>query len=383
MDWQIPLSDIDLGEEEQAEVMKVLKSKWLTMGAGTQNFEQEFAGHHQTGNAIAVGNCTQALHMAIIALGISAGDEVIVPSLSFVATANAVLYTGATVRFAEITSLSDPTISPASIEANINKKTRAIIVMHYAGFPCDMPAIMALATKHNIPVIEDVAHAPGAWLNGKALGTFGIMGCFSFFSNKNLSTGEGGMIITDNAELAAQLRLLRSHGMTTLTWDRHKGHAASYDVVSLGYNNRIDEIRSAIGRVQLRKLAANNHKRLDLIEEYWTQLGNTPVELPFQQNSPRPLWGNTTHQAAGHIFPILLPAGTDRAAFMEALKYVGIQTSIHYPPIHTFSAFRAKMGIQHLPLTETYAEREITLPLYPGMTPTMVKIVSDAVKTNL
>ena len=251
MEWKIPLSDIDLGAEDQAAVDKVLHSKWLTMGSVTQEFEQAFAVHVGVKYALAVTNATAALHVACIIAGLNPGDEAIVPSLTFVATANAVRYTGAVPVFADIAGENDLNISYKSIERAITKRTRAILVMHYGGYPCDMPSIMGLAREHNLIVIEDAAHAVGSDLQGRKMGTWGDMGCFSFFSNKNMTTGEGGMLVTDNEAYTHRAHLLRSHGMTTLTWDRHMGHAWSYDVVDLGYNYRIDEIRAALGMVQL------------------------------------------------------------------------------------------------------------------------------------
>jgi dTDP-4-amino-4,6-dideoxygalactose transaminase len=209
-------------------------------------------------HAIAVSNATEALHLACLALGIGPGDEVVTPSLSFVATSNAVLYTGSDVRFADVIGPGDLTIDPEDILRKITPQTKAIIVMHYGGYPCRMEEILAIADRFGLPVIEDAAHAPGASLDGKALGTLGAVGCFSFFSNKNVSTGEGGMLVTNRDDIAQKVRLLRSHGMTSLTYDRHQGHAYSYDVVDLGYNYRIDEIRSALGIEQLKKLPANN-----------------------------------------------------------------------------------------------------------------------------
>ena len=371
MEWRVPLADLDYGLEEENAVLAVLRSKWLTMGEVTDTFEHEFAAYHGAKHAIAVSNATQALHLACLALGIGPGDEVIVPSLSFVATANAVLYTGAEVRFADILGPDELTIDPGEIERLITPRTKAIIVMHYAGYPCRMPEIMALAERNGLPVIEDAAHAPGAFLTGRALGTWGAIGCFSFFSNKNLSTGEGGMLLTASDALAQKLRLLRSHGMTTLTYERHKGHAFSYDVVELGYNDRIDELRAALGVVQLKKVKANNARRDELTHSYWKILAPLGVGLPFSQT----MQGQPAH----HIFPILLPGGTDRKAFMEGLRDAGIQSSIHYPPIHTFSYYQRRYGVQHLSQTEDVSAREVTLPLYPTMGEGAVHTVTDAV----
>ncbi len=191
MDWKVPLADMDFGVEEEAAVQQVIQSRWLTMGAVTQKFETAFAEFIGVKHALAVSNATVALHLACEALDIGPGDEVIVPSLSFVATSNAVLYTGAEVRFAEIDGPHDLTISPASIEEQITPRTKAIMVMHYGGYPCQMPAIIEIARRHNLAVIEDAAHAPGASLNGKTLGTWGDVACFSFFSNKNFQSVKG------------------------------------------------------------------------------------------------------------------------------------------------------------------------------------------------
>jgi len=374
MKWLIPLADLDFGKEEIEAVTDVLRSKWLTMGQVTQDFERRFADYLGVKHAFAVANCTVGLHLANAVLDIGPGAEVILPSLSFVATANAVLYTGATPAFADITSLDDLNIAPRDIERHINQRTRAIIVMHYGGYPCAMEEILQIARQHNLAIIEDAAHAPGASVNGKVVGTFGDVGCFSFFSNKNLATGEGGMVVTDRDDLAEKLRVMRSHGMTTLTWDRHRGHAHSYDVVNLGYNYRIDEMRSALGLVQLEKLPRNNERRRELTAEYRRLLANVPGLLaPFSEHPGT---------SACHLFPILLGSDIDRHSFIERMRDQGIQTSIHYPPIHQFSYYQERFGIRadQLPLTKAVGLREVTLPLYPGMTRRDVKTVVDAIR---
>ncbi len=377
MNWLVPLSDIKFGPEELNAVQAVLESGWLTMGEITQQFEEEFKVYAGAKHAFAVSNATVALHMACAALDLKPGDEVIVPSLTFVATANAVRYTGATPIFADITSENDLTISLDSIKNAFTPRTRAVIVMHYAGYACDMPAILAWAKEHNLPVIEDAAHAVGSYLDDKHLGTLGLAGCFSFFSNKNLSTGEGGMIVTDDDALAEKFSLLRSHGMTSLTWDRHEGHAWSYNVVALGYNYRIDEIHSAIGREQLRKLDGNNARRREITALYRERLAVLCPELGV------PFAGHPCI-SAHHIMPVILPEGASRLQFMEAMKAHGIQTSIHYPPIHTFTDFRSQPpGPASLDLTEAIARREVTLPLYPLMTDAQVELVVNAVADAL
>lgn len=376
-DWRIPLSDIDLGDEELAAVEQVLRSRWLTMGRVTQEFETAFSAFTGAKHSLAVTNATAALHMACMAIGLKPGDEVIVPSLTFVASANSIRYTGAVPVFADIVSADDLNISPEAIESLITDRTRAILLVHYGGYACDLPRIMEIAHRHGLKIIEDAAHAVGAWLDNRHLGTWGDIGCFSFFSNKNMTTGEGGMVVTNDDGLHEKLRLLRSHGMTTLTWDRHKGHAWSYDVVDLGYNYRIDEIRAAIGQVQLTRLDRNNERRRTLLERYRQSLKACPqISIPF---------GAHPGLTAAHIMPMLLPPGADRIAFMEGMKSQGVQTSIHYPPIHTFSAYQdiGRPARERLPLTEDVAAREVTLPLYARMTDEDVTIVSQAVQAAL
>lgn len=377
MDWRVPLSDIDYGPEEEQAVLDVLRSRWLTMGAVTQRFEQEFAAFVDVRHAIAVSNATAGLHLACLTLGIKPDDEVILPALTFVATAAAVRYVGAEPVFADITSETDLTVSPQSIEEKITPRTRAIIVMHYAGYPCDMPAIEALAKKHGLVIIEDAAHAPGAELCGRKMGVWGDVGVFSFFSNKNLVTGEGGMITTKNDAFAEKLRTLRSHAMTTLTWDRHRGHAWSYDVTDLGYNYRPSEITSALGLVQLQKLEKNNRVRSELTDYYHRLLVEKcpRVTLPF-----------VAHPGTSvcHILPILLPAQVERAPFMAGMKARGIQTSFHYPPVSDFSFYSASSHAAHaLPVTYQVASREVTLPLYPTLKSGDVEVVVAAVAETL
>lgn len=370
MDWRVPLADVTLGKKEEDAVLEVLRSGWLTMGAVTQAFEQELAAFVGARHAFAVNNGTAALHLACLAVGLGKGYEAIVPSLTFVATANAVRYTGAEVVFADIESENWLCISPRAIEEKITGRTKAIVVMHYGGFACDMPEILRVAKKYGLAVIEDAAHAIGGSLQGKALGTWGDAGCYSFFGNKNMTTAEGGMLVTNDDRIAEKVRVLRSHGMTTLTWDRHKGHASTYDVVDLGYNYRMDEIRSAIGREQLKKLPAGNARRTELVLRYRRVFQDkVPVlGLPFAEQRGI---------SSQHIFPILLPEGIQREAFREALKADGIQTSFHYPPVHHFLIYRKED--EELRMTERVVRRQVTLPLFPAMTDEQQDLVIEAV----
>ena len=378
MEWRVPLADINFGPEEDEAVLQVLHSRWLSMGAVTRQFEEEFAEFIGAKHTIAVTNATAALHLACLAAGVGPGDEVIVPSLTFVATANAVCYTGAMPVFADIESTDWLNISPVSIEACITEKTRAILVVHYAGYACDMPAIREIAQQHDLVVLEDSAHAIGSELDGRKLGTWGTIGCYSFFSNKNMTTGEGGMLATNDDDLAERLRLLRSHGMTSLSWDRHQGHASSYDVVAPGYNYRIDELRSAIGRVQLYKLPSGNARRQHLTNLYRELISELAlqVSIPFEAGR-----GTSCY----HILSALLPPGTDRFRFMDGMKARGIQTSNHYPPVHRFKIYLEDWQARgkSLPVTEDVAARQVTLPLYATMRDEQVEWVAQAVKETL
>jgi len=371
--WKVPLFDNDFDAREREAVQRVLESGWLTMGEITGQFEQQFSEYMHVKHAIAVSSCTAALHLANLSLDIGEGDEVVCPSLSFVAGANSIVSTGARPVFAEITDESDLNILPKDIEAKINERTKSILVLHFGGNPCNMDSVMEIARKHGLSVIEDCAHAPGAEYNGKKCGTIGDIGCFSFFSNKNLAVGEGGMVITNNDVLAERIKLMRSHGMTTLTQDRHLGRAFSYDVVELGFNYRIDEIRSALGIIQLEKLQKNNIRREELTKIYRKRfLDIRKLKVPFDNIDAVPSY---------HIFPILLDSDIDRLEFMGFLKNKGFQSSIHYPPTHLFKYYRCNFGYNNgfLPVTEDVAQREVTLPLYPSMRNEDVHSVCDSV----
>jgi dTDP-4-amino-4,6-dideoxygalactose transaminase len=374
MKWRYPLSDIDLGKEEEQEVIRVLRSRWLSTGPETERFEKTFSEYLGGGYAIAVSNGTAALHLTLAGLGIKEGDEIILPSLTFIATANAVLYVGAKPVFVDIASTEDLNISPEEIEKKITKKTKTIMVMHYGGYPCDMKAILGIAKRHGLYVIEDAAHASGAEYQGKKCGLIGDIGCFSFFSNKNLVTGEGGMVVTRNKAWAEKVQRMRSHGMEALSWDKYRGHLSSYDIRGLGYNYRTTEIQSALGLVQLRKLDRNNRKRKRLVEIYRKELQEVEgISIPFSK-----FRGNPSY----HLFPILLAPSIDRKKVMERLKDFGIQASVHYPPVHLFSLYRKRFGYKMgmLPKTEEVSRREVTLPLHPRMKQEDVKWIVKRMK---
>jgi len=375
--WKYPLSDIDFGKEEEQGVLRVLRSRWLSTGPVTERFEKAFSEYLGGGHAIAVSNGTAALHLALASLDIRADDEVILPSLTFVATANSVLYVGAKPVVADIAGADDLNISPREIEKKITKKTKAILVMHYGGYPCDMQSILRIAKRRGLYVVEDAAHAPGAEYQGEKCGILGDIGCFSFFSNKNLVTGEGGMVVTRHKEWAEKIRKMRSHGMEALSWDKYRGRLSSYDLRGLGYNYRTTEIQSALGLVQLKKLDRNNKMRKKLVDIYRNELQRTrEISIPFSRFEGTPSY---------HLFQILAAPLVDRNRVMEKLKDFGIQSSIHYPPVHLFSLYRNSFGYKKgdLPITEEMSQREITLPLHPRLDSGDVKWIAKKVKVAI
>ncbi len=376
MIWKVPLFDLHFEEEEKQAVMEVLDSGWISSGVKTLEFEKGFAEMTGARHAIAVSSGTAALHLAVLALGIGPGDEVIVPSLTFAATVNAVHYTGAKPVFADIVSRDDLTISSRDIERKVTERTKAIIAMHYGGFACRMDEIIAVAKAHQLEIIEDAAHAPGARYQGRHLGTLGTVGAFSFYSNKNITTAEGGMIVTASDRIAKEARLLRSHGMTASSYDRALGHASAYDIRQVGYNYRLDDIRASIGIVQLGRLAGDIEKRKQLAGLYQKRLaGLAGITVPFHGEA---------YESSNYIFPIVLneSCGIGRDEFREKLeKDFGIQTSVHYQAVHRFTHYIDPAVV--LPETEYVEAHELTLPLYYRMTAEEVGYVCDSVKKIL
>jgi dTDP-4-amino-4,6-dideoxygalactose transaminase len=370
MDYKIPLFQLNFGEEEIQAVTDTIRSEWISTGPKCAELEQQFVDQFNVKYAISVSNCTDALHLAMIVNGIEAGDEVICPSLTFAASVNCIRYVGATPVFCDIGGLDDMNITPAEIEKRITPKTKAIVVVHMAGFPADMDGIMELARHHRLKVIEDTCHAPLSEYKGKKLGTFGSMGCFSFFSNKNISTGEGGMIITNDKEIADRCRLLRSHGMTTMSYQRAKGHATSYDIVELGHNFRMDDIRASIGVVQMKKLKADLIKRQEVRSNYLNALKDIElVIVPFASN---------TEFVSNYIMPIVIEKSTvlKRDALRDFLHSKGIQTSNHYPAIHRFSIYKDFTAT--LPITDYVCDNEITLPMYAALSKDEIDFIATS-----
>ena len=376
--WKARLSELEFDEKECEAVLDAIASEWITAGPRTRTFEERFAAMAGTAEAVAVSNGTAALFLALKAAGVGPGDEVLCPALTFVATAAAAIHCGATPVFVDIRSFEDPTMDPVDAARKITSRTKAILPVHYAGIPADMKALTALARTYGLALVEDVAHAPGARYDGRACGSFGDAGCFSLFGNKNITTGEGGMITTNDPKLAERLRLLRSHGMTVNSWDRDRGRPAHYDVVEIAHNFRFDDIRASIGLAQLAKLEGFNRRRAALAECYRQRFAalDMDIVLPFADLGRE-------REPSHHIYPVVFADAEERDNVEAGLREDGIQTSIHYQPIHRFSAFRERAAGVSLPVTEAFASHELTLPLYPSLKVEQIETIVDAVARHV
>ena len=366
--WQVPLADVTLSHEEIEAVTAVLKSGWLSMGPKTEEFEHRFAEFLGVKHAFAVANGTAALHLACESVGLKEGDEVLCPALTFVATANAILYTGARPVFIDINGPHDLNLSVADAAAKVTERTRAIMVLHYGGYPCDLDGVRALAAKYNLKIIEDCAHAPGAVYHSKEgpqmAGTIGDVGCFSFFPSKNLGAfGDAGLCTTNDLDLAEHLRVLRVHG----------GKPKYYHAL-IGGNFRIDELQAAILRVKLKHLDAWTAARQRHAAYYTAAFERSGL-------APRVI---TPRAVAGgrHIFNQYAIRAERRDALRAALTDRGIGTEIYYPvPLHLQQCF-AYLGHPRgdFPESERAAEETLALPVYPELSqPQLDQVVAAVV----
>jgi dTDP-4-amino-4,6-dideoxygalactose transaminase len=376
-EWRVPLTDIAMPEQDVQAVADCLRSGWLTLGPRTQAFEGALAAHVGTPHAIAVSSGTAALHLACRAAGLGHGDEVIVPAFTFIASASAARYVGATPVLCDVRGPHDFNIDIEDVARRITPRTRAVIAVHFCGYPADVLALRELCDEHGLTLIEDCAQAICARVDdsGRQVGTVGQLGAFSFFSKKQLCVGEGGMVTTADDDLAANVRLLRSHSMTSGTWDRHSGRTDTYDVVDLGFNYRIDEPRAALGLSRLQRLDDDIAKRRAIVRSYREQLPETPgLELP---------WGEHAVERSSHFaFPVLLADREARDRFRDALKDDGVQTT-WYPALHTFTECRHLAPAGGLPGAEEAAARHCALPLSSTMDEAAVAIVVEAVHKAL
>jgi dTDP-4-amino-4,6-dideoxygalactose transaminase len=352
-DKPIPLFDVRLTEDDVGAVEEALRSGWLTMGPRTAEFERVFAEHLGVEHALALSSCTAALHLAYLAAGVGEGDEVIVPAITFVATAAAARYCGATPVLADVLGDHDLSLDPAEVERRITDRTRAVCVVHYGGYLAPMEELLEVCGRHGLALIEDSAHNP-------LVRPRSLAGCFSFFSNKVLGCGEGGLVATDDDGVADTVRSLRSHAMTTGTWDRHTGHQLSYDVTGVGYNYRLDEIRAALLISRMGGLEADVARRRELVRRYRELLdGVDGLTVPYEDAQ--------VDTSACYVMPIVLDDPGLQAPLRELMRERwAVQTSLLYPSISEFSAYR-ELAREPLPRSEALARRQVTIPLYPHM----------------
>jgi dTDP-4-amino-4,6-dideoxygalactose transaminase len=368
-----------MGEEEIAEVADTLRSGWITSGPKTRKFEQAFATFVDAPHAIAVGSCTAGLHISLAAHDVGPGDEVIVPTMTFCSTANVVTHLGASPVLVDTDA--DLLMDANVFERAITSRTKAVIPVHYAGHPCELDAIREVAARHGIHVVEDAAHAAGTKYKGRPIGGASPAAVFSFSATKNMSTGEGGMIVTDNEEFAARCRLLAQHGITRDAWKRFgQTNAWQYEVLAAGYKSNMTDIQAAIGIHQLAKLDAFNERRTAIADRYDAALADIPgLVLPR-----RPINGRHSF----YIYPIHLIPGVskmNRDALIEQLRERNIGTSVHFIPLHRHPLYRDGFGLQRedFPVSERIFEGLLSLPLYPKMTDVDVTDVIAAVRDLL
>lgn len=372
----LPFCRPSIGEEDIAEVVDTLRSIWLTTGPKTRAFEQAFAASTGAAHAVALNSCTAGLHLALIAAGVSDGDEVILPSLTFCATANVVVHERARPVFADIDETSY-TLDPASFERAITPRTKAVMPVHHGGQVCDMDRIGAIARAHGITVIEDAAHAAGAALNGVPVGTISDFTAFSFYATKNMTTGEGGMLTTNHAAAAETIRVMALHGISADAWKRYSREGSwYYEVQAPGYKYNMTDIQASLGLHQLARLDAFIERRAQIAARYTAAFAALPeLVTPVVRPGVRHAW---------HLYPIRVRTGhlrIDRAGFITELTNLGIGSSVHFIPVHLHPYYRETFGCRRgdLPVTERVYDEFVSLPLFPSMTDAEVQRVIDAV----
>ena len=365
----IPFSRPWIDETEIEAVSQVLESKWISTGARVREFERAFAEYLGVEHAIAVSSCTAALHLSLVVTGIGIGDEVITTPYTFTATAEAIRYVGAKPVFVDINP-ETLNIDIEQIEAAITPRTRTIIPVHIAGLPCDMDALQEICHTHNLVLIDDAAHAIPTQYNGKYIGNIGDLSAFSFYANKNMTTGEGGMITTNNDNYAETLRTMRLHGIDKDAWARQSKRSIwRYDITSEGYKYNMTDIQAAMGLCQLMKLNKQHERRQKFAEIYNTELQKYPqIKTPYHPKN--------VYQHAWHLYIIQLQIG-NRDDFVESLREENIECSVHYIPLHLFEFYQKQYGynVGDFPNAEEVFERVVSLPLHPGLTESDVSLV--------
>ncbi len=371
-----------LGEEEIQEMVDTLRSAWIGTGPKAARFEQAFAEYVGSQRALAVNSCTAALHLGLIVSGIKAGDEVITSPLTFAATANVIVLTGARPVFADINPVT-LNIDPKAIERAITPRTRAIMPVHFGGLPCEMDEIMALAKDHQLAIVEDAAHAVGTRYHGKMIGSLGNIACFSFYANKNLTTGEGGMVTTDDEALAEKIEIYRLHGLSRHAWQRYTSRRLLLsDALVPGYKYNMPDLMASLGIHQLRKQEAF----LSIRERYATIYDQAFCNLPGVRLQPRPQGGQDRH--ALHLYVLILDLAQFRVSrndIIDALLAENIGAALHYRAVHTHPYYCETYGYrpEDFPIAASVGESILSLPLTPGMTEADVQDVITAVNKVL
>ena len=387
----LPFALPEIGDEEIAEVVDTLRSGWVTTGPKARRFEQDFAAflgdqghddsHGEALHCVAVNSATAGLHLALEALGIGPGDEVITTTHTFTATAEVVRYLGADVKLVDIAPAT-LNIDPAAVEAAITSRTKAVMPVHYAGLAADMPAILGIARRHGLKVVEDAAHALPTTCGRQLVGTLDSDATvFSFYANKTITTGEGGMLVTRDAALAARARTMRLHGMNRDAFDRFTAKVPSwyYEVVAPGFKYNLTDIAAALGIHQLQKAQAFQQRRAAIAAAYDAAFADLPLRLP-----PQPAVGD---RHAWHLYVLRLAddAGIGRDRLIERLFDAGIGCSVHYIPLHLHPYWRERYALQpvQFPQSQKAYERMVSLPLYTRMSDADVQRVADAVRALL
>ena len=362
-------------DEDKKAVLEALTSRWLTGGPKAKELERMFAKCVSVKHSVSVNSCTAALHLAMRALNIGPGDEVIVPVLTFAATANAPLFVGAKPVFADVDERTF-NVFPEGIQDKITEKTKAIIVVHYGGQSCDMKEITQIAKRHNLYVVEDCAHSLGAEYIGQKTGGIGTIGCFSFYPTKIITTLEGGMVTTNDEKIAEQTKILREHGMTKSAFEREKKATWYYDVVDLGYNYRLNEVQAALGISQLKRVDEINRKRIEAAHYYTQKLKEIDGIIPPYEANDR------THIYHLYVIRVTEKYGIDRDELYRRLSVKGIGLSVHYTPLHLLTFYKKKLGyrVGDFPTAEKISKEILSLPLFPTISKAQIDYVIEEIK---
>jgi perosamine synthetase len=373
----LPFALPEISEEEIASVVETLRSGWITTGPKAREFERRFAEATSASHAVMVNSCTAALHLALEAIGVRAGDEVIVPTLTFAATAEVVRYFGATPVLVDV-GAADHNVTAAAIEAAITSRTRAVIPVHFAGQSCDMDDIVAAAHAKRIPVVADAAHTFPASYRGRNVGTLADITCFSFYATKTITTGEGGAAVTENSEWADRMRIMSLHGISRDAWKRYTAEGSwYYEVVAPGYKYNLTDMAAAVGLGQLSRAESMRARRRSIADAYDLAFGDLKaLQLPTRS-------AERTH--AHHLYVVKLRPGAlriDRDQFIRELKALGIGSSVHFIPLHVHPYYRETFGYtpERLPVALDLYQRSVSLPIYSRMTDAEVARVVQSVR---